>query len=265
MNLPGLRGSVLCALALGWLGGARGADEPANGQAVSVAAAANLVYALEALNAQFAASHPQVKLTSARGASGNLVAQIRNGAPYDVFLSADRTFAERLVSDGMAQAASLRVFAIGRLALWTVKAGVDIGSLERVVRDPAVHRIAIANPDSAPYGLAARQALEKQGLWEAVQPKLVRGENISQTAEFVQTGNAEAGFVAMSLLLVPGVKDRGRWLEIPADLYTPLEQEAVLTNRGADNPAAREYIEFLGTAPARSILESFGYRLPRRP
>ncbi len=237
------------------------AREP--GQAVSVAAAANLIYALEALDGRFTELHPRVAVTTSTGASGNLVAQIRNGAPYDVFLSADRDFAERLVRGGQAKAETLRVFGIGRLALWTTRPGLDLGAVDRAVLDPAVRRIALANPETAPYGLAARQALEKLGLWDTVQPRLVRGENVSQAAEFVETGNADAGFVALSLLMSPKLRDRGRWIEVPAGLYLPLSQVAVLTTRGAANPAARDYIGFLGSQDAGSILEAFGYRLPR--
>lgn len=252
-------------LALAGLLSASGADVAPNAPetSVSIAAAANLAYVMDALNGGFAESHPRVRLITATGASGSLVAQIRNGAPYDVFLSADRDFADKLVQGGNGPSESLRVFAIGRLALWTKKPGLEVASVEKVVRDPAVLRIAIANPATAPYGLAAQQALQKLGLWEAAQPKLVRGENISQAAEFVETGNADVGFVAFSLLMKQNSGDRGRWLEIPDSLYLPLLQAAVLTTRGAGNPEAKNYIDFLGSPAAGSILEAFGYRLPR--
>jgi molybdate transport system substrate-binding protein len=230
---------------------------------VSIAAAANLVYALDALNAEFAKAHPEVKLTTATGASGGLVAQIRNGAPYDVFLSADLDFAKKLIQAGGALASSLHTFAIGRLVLWTTKPGLEFGSIDGVVRNPAVQKIAVANPDTAPYGLAAMQALDKLHLTEVAQPKLVRGENISQTAQFVETGNADAGFVALSLVLSPKLKDQGRWITVPDELYSPLAQAAVLTLKGASNPAAQAYLDFLSSSAAGKILERFGYRLPR--
>ena len=238
------------------------ADPATAAPAVSIGAAANLVYALAALDAEFTRTHPDVELTSATGASGNLVAQIHQGAPYDVFLSADLDFAQKLVRAGDASAPSLRTFAVGRLVLWTTKPGLGLESIGAVVRDPSVRKLAIANPATAPYGQAAMQALEKLGLREAAQPKLVRGENISQTANFVETGNADAGFVALSLVLSPKLQDRGRWLEVPGGLYAPLAQAAVLTTRGASNPAAHAYLDFLGGSAAGEILEGFGYRLP---
>ena len=230
--------------------------------AVAVAAASNLVYALAALDAGFLRANPNVNLTSMTGASGSLVAQIRNGAPYDVFLSADLDFARKLIQGAGASAPSLRTFAFGRLVLWTTQPGLDLSSVEALVRNPAVQKLAIANPDTAPYGLAAMQVLEKLHLQEAARPKLVRGENISQTAEFVETGNADAGFVALSLVLSPKLKDRGHWQEVPAGWYAPLGQAAVLTARGAANPAAQAYLNFLGSPAAGRILEQFGYRLP---
>jgi len=247
------------------------ADEPAPAgapttpaAAVSVAAAANLVYALDALNAAFKQTAPDITVTSATGASGSLVAQIRNGAPYDVFLSADLDFPQALIKSGQADAKSLATFAVGRLVLWSTRPGIETASVAGVVNNPAVRRLAIANVDSAPYGRAAKQALEKLGIWAVAQPKLVVGENITQTAQFVETGNADAGFVALSAVISPQLKGKGRWLEVPADLYAPLAQGAVLTTRGAANPAAARYLAFLGSPAARKILEDFGYTVPEK-
>ena len=230
--------------------------------AVSVAAASNLLYALDALHAAFAKSAPDIALTVATGASGNLVAQIKNGAPYDVFLSADLDYPQALVASGQAVAASLTTFATGRLVLWTTRPASDLPltSIAATVRDPAVKKLAVANRDTAPYGRAARQALDRLGLTSAAQPKLVTGENVTQTAQFVETGGADAGFVALSLVLSPRLKDRGRWLEVPAELHDPLAHGAILTLRGATNPSARRYLEFLRSEPAQKILRDFGYR-----
>jgi len=233
-------------------------------ETVSLAAAANFVYALDALNAAFKKSAPDVAVTVATGASGSLVAQIRNGAPYDLFLSADLDFPQALVKSGHAEARSLTTFATGRLVLWTTKPAVVLDSVTTAVRSDAVRRLAIANVDSAPYGRAAKQALEKLGVWGDVQPKLVIGENITQTAQFVETGNADAGFVALSLVLSPKLKDRGRWIPVPAELHAPLVHGAILTTRGAANPAAARYLAFLRTEPAQKILERFGYAVPGR-
>lgn len=233
-----------------------------SGEAVSVAAASNLVYALDALNAAFAKASPAVTVTSTTGASGSLVAQITHGAPFDVFLSADVDYPRALVSAAAADRASLVIFATGRLVVWTTRPGLRLDSISAVVRDPTVRKIAVANPATAPYGRAAQQALEKLGVWAEAQPKLVVGENITQTAQFVETGNADVGFVALSLLLAPDRRERGRWLELPGGLHAPLEHAAVLTQRGASNPAARRYLEFLTGEAARKILLQFGYRVP---
>lgn len=231
-------------------------------EAVSVAAAANFVYALDALNAEFQQAAPAVKVTTATAASGSLVAQIRNGAPFDVFLSADLDYPRALIKAGQADASSLTIFATGRLVLWTTRPGLSPDNLAATVRNPAVKKLALANPATAPYGRAARQALEKLGLWVDLQPKLVFGESVSQTAQFVDTGNADAGFVALSLLFAPNLRDKGRWLAVPAALHEPLAHGAILTTRGATNPAARRYLNFLGSPAARTILARFGYDVP---
>ena len=231
---------------------------------VSVAAAANLVYALDALNAEFAKAAPDVKVTTATGASGSLVAQIKNGAPFDVFLSADLDYPRALAKAGQADEKSLVTFATGRLVLWTTQPGVELKSIADTVRSPGVKKLAIANRDSAPYGRAAQQALEKLGAWADAQPKLVVGENITQTAQFVETGNADAGFVALSLVLAPNLKTKGRWLEVSPDLYSSLAHGAVLTTRGAANPAAKKYLEFLSSNAAKKILRDFGYGVPEK-
>ncbi len=229
---------------------------------VSTAAASDLVFCLEALRAEFAKTEPGVALTVVTGSSGNFFAQIKNGAPFDVFLSADLRYPRELIAAGAADEKSLTLYAIGRLVLWTRRADLDPSDLAAVVRNPLVQKFAIANPAHAPYGRAAQQALEKLGVWADAQPKLVLGENIAQAAQFVQTGNADAGVVALSLVLAPTLRDTGRWVEIPAALHDPLEQGAVLTTRGTANPAAVRYLAFLRSPVARKIFEHFGFRLP---
>jgi molybdate transport system substrate-binding protein len=229
---------------------------------VSIAAAANLAYVLTPLDAEFNRSEPGVVVTSAIGASGSLVAQIREGAPYDVFLSADTDFPKKLVAAGGADPSSLVTFAFGRLVLWTTRPGLALASVESALRDPSVRRIAMANPETAPYGRAAEQVLARLGLSSEVKPKIVIGENITQTAQFVSSGNAELGFVALSLVVAPNLKGKGRWIEVPASLYAPIAQGAVLTSRGASNPAARRYLKFLDSPPAREVFARFGYILP---
>ena len=251
---------VLATLALiGCLGGrpvARAADP------VQIAAAADLVYCLDALHAEFTKVEPGARLKVSTGSSGNFFAQIQNGAPYDVFLSADLRYPRELIAAGLADAGSLTPYAIGRIVLWTTRPNLDLSTGLAVVRTDAVKRLAIANPDHAPYGRAAKQALEDGGWWEAVAPKLVFGENIAQTAQFVETSNADAGVVALALVLSPRLAGIGRYVEIPATTHQPLEQGAVLTNRGAKNDAARRYLAFLKSKEARAIFDRFGFRLP---
>lgn len=231
---------------------------------VSVAAAANFVHALDALNAEFRRTAPDVTLSSTTGASGSLFAQIKNGAPFDVFLSADTDYPQQLVTQRLAPADTLRIFATGRLVAWTVRPALDLRDLPQAVRLPSVKRIAIAQPKTAPYGRAAQAALEKLGVWAVTQPKLVLGESISQTAQFVETGNADFGLVALSLVRSPRLAGRGTWVEVPAELYASvsLDHAAVLTTRGAANDAARRYLAFLASEPAARVLREFGYAVP---
>jgi len=232
---------------------------------VSVAAAANLVFVLEPLNAEFGKIHPDLAVTCETGASGSLVSQINNGAPYDVFLSADLDYPRMLVKAGGAEASSLVVFAVGKLVLWTVKPGIDRSSIESIVRSPSVARLAIANPRTAPYGRAAAETLARLGLTAVAEPKLVTGENITQAAQYVSSGNADAGFVALSLVLSPKLEDKGAWIEVPAALYSPIEQGGVLTTRGAANAGARLYLDFLASPEARRVFARFGYGIPQSP
>ncbi len=239
--------------------GLQAATPPA--PAVSIAAAANLIYALDALNASFRETGPGVTVTSATGASGSLFAQVKNGAPYDVFLSADTEYPQQLVTQQLADATTLRTFATGRLVFWTTRSDLPVADIANALRDARVSKLALAQPKTAPYGRAAQAALQHLGLWRDLQVKVVYGENITQTAQFVETGNADAGFVALSLIRSPRLRQTGRWTEVPADWYAnvPLDHAVVLTRRGSANPAARRYLEFLGSEPARKILREFGY------
>jgi molybdate transport system substrate-binding protein len=231
---------------------------------VSIAAAANLIFALDALSAEFTRVAPDVSVKTTSGASGSLFAQIKQGAPFDVFMSADTDYPRALVADGVADSAMLRTFATGRLVVWTTRNAFDISDLAALVRSQSVKRIAIAQPKSAPYGRAARAALETVGVWSNAEPKLVFGESIAQTAQFVETGNADIGFVAMSLVISPRLEKKGAWTEVPPALYrsVSLDHAAVLTTRGAANPAAKRFLEFLVSDSAKRILREFGYGVP---
>lgn len=227
-----------------------------------VAAAADLEFCLVSLNRVFRKAHPAVDVKVTTGSSGNLFAQIRNGAPYDVFLAADVAYPHKLMEDGDAVRGSLTPYAVGRVAVWTLKPGLDVKQGVRMLTDPAVGRVAIADPAHAPYGRAAKQALEHVGLWSQVRPKLVMGENISQTAQFVQAGGADAGIIALSLLLSPQLKGKGRFELIPESFHSRLMQAAVITKLGGNHPGSRDYLAFLKTPMARNVFISFGFVLP---
>ncbi|MEK8089093.1 molybdate ABC transporter substrate-binding protein [Thermithiobacillus plumbiphilus] len=229
---------------------------------LTVAAASDLQFVLAELNQAFTRAHPGVNIKVSTGSSGNFFAQISQGAPFDLFLSADVKYPKSLVDKGQALPDSLMPYAVGRLALWTMNPRLDPAQGLSMLRNPAVRRIAIANPAHAPYGRAAREALSEAGLLPALQGKLVMGENISQTAQFVQSGNADAGIVALSLLRSPKLQGQGRYWLIPADSYTPLEQAAVITRYGAKNPVAREYMAFLKSPAARQVFIRNGFLLP---
>lgn len=255
--------SSLCLLALAILSLAHSSTSAAPGS-VSIAAAANLIFALDELNAEFTRVASDVRVTTTSGASGSLFAQIKNGAPFDVFMSADTDYPRALVAAGAADPAMLRTFATGRLVVWTTRDQLDISDLAALVRSQSVKKIAIAQPKSAPYGRAARAALENIGVWSNAEPKLVYGESIAQTAQFVETGSADIGFVALSLVISPRLEKKGRWTEVPPALHrsVSLDHAAVLTNRGAANPAAKRFLEFLTSDGARRIFREFGYGVP---
>ena len=227
-----------------------------------VAAASDLVYCIDELAAAFRKQAPGTEVKVSTGASGNFVAQIRNGAPFHVFLSADMLYPTQLAKLGAADGATLRPYAIGRIVLWTTDARFDLGQGMKVLRDPRVTRIAIANPDTAPYGRAARDVLERDKLWEAVQPRLVIGENIAQAAQFVQTGNAQLGIVSLATVRAPKMAGVGRYQLISDRGVTPIEQGAIVTNAGGKHPMALRFVRFLGSPPARAIFERHGFGLP---
>jgi len=229
---------------------------------LSIAAAADLVYCLDDLNAAFEKAHPGTEVKAVTGASGNLFAQIQNGGPYDIFLSADIKYPRELIKAGLADEKSLQSYAVGHLVLWTTREGLDISGGLKALADPAIKKIAIANPEHAPYGRAAKAALENAKLWDTVKDRIVFGENISQTAQFVETGNADAGIVALSLVLSPKLAQKGTYTRIPLADYPRLEQGAVITKKGAANPAAAAYMAFLRSKEARAIFDRYGFLLP---
>lgn len=230
---------------------------PAIGETVRVAVAANFTRPAEALADAFTAANGHtVVLTT--GSTGLLYAQIVHGAPFDVFLSADTARPARLVAEGHAVTGSTRTYAVGRLALWAPQSREG----DPLVRLRAGHyrRLALANPELAPYGTAARQVLTHLGLEAAVADRLVFGENVAQTHAFLATGNADLGFVSLAQLA--GRPPSGRHTVIPAAWHDPVRQDAVLLTRGAGNPAARAWLDFLASPAGQAILEEFGYEVP---
>ncbi len=192
------------------------------------------------------------------GSTGKFYAQIKSGAPFDVFLSADDETPTRLEAEGNTVAATRFTYAVGRLVLWSAKPdGVDASG--EVLRRNQFRNLAIAAPKLAPYGAAALQTLTRLGLLGAVQPKFVQGESIGQAFNFVATGNAELGFVAMSQVFENGPLKSGSAWVVPTELYSPLRQDAVLLARGKANPAASALLQYLQSEPARAVMRRYGY------
>jgi molybdate transport system substrate-binding protein len=237
---------------------------PALAAPLLVAAAADLSYCIDDIAASFRKEAPDAEIKISTGASGNFFAQIRNGAPFDAFLSADVDYPSQLARLGAADGRTLTRYAVGRIVLWSPDPKLDVDKGLALLRDPRITRIAIANPATAPYGRAARAALERDGLWEAVQAKLVIGENISQTLQFVQTGNAQVGLVSLASLRSPRLAGAGRYALVPDTGLAPIEQAAIVTKHGADNPLAARFVRFLGSPAARAIFERNGFSIPAR-
>ena len=233
-------------------------------QTIRIAAASDLQFVLPELAAQYE-KQSGVKLAITFGSSGNLFAQIQNGAPFDLFFSADISYPGKLLTARLADADSLQVYATGRLVLWLPPdSPLDPSTGLKILLDPRIQKIAIANPEHAPYGRAAVAALQHAGLYELLKPKLVLGENISQAAQFVQSSSAQAGLLAYSLASSPSLQSGKRW-EVPADYYPQVEQVVVLLSASPNKMAANEFLAFLKTPAARSTFERYGFFLPPRP
>lgn len=230
----------------------------ASAENVSVAVAANFKEPLEDISAQFQRATGHTVSISAE-ASGKIVAQIQNGASYDIFLSADQAKPIKLEQDGGIVPGSRFTYAIGKLALWSATPGY-VDKNGNVLKTGSYNHIAIADPKLAPYGLAATQTLQKMGLTSAVNDKLVVGKNIGTTFGYIQTGNAELGFVAMSQIYKGGKLTHGGsyWL-VPQSYYKPIRQDAVLLPGGKDNPAAVALMKYLKSPAARKVMKSYGY------
>lgn len=227
-------------------------------ESVAVAVAANFYAPMDALVQDFEIrTDHDVMLIS--GSTGSLYAQIVNGAPYDVFIAADTRRPALLATSGLGVVQSQITVALGQLVLWTADRNLIDGRDLSLLRDSGIRFLAIANPDLAPYGEAARQALVAMNLWERWASRLVYGENVAQAYAMVATGNAEFGLIARSQ--ISGEVGQSGYLLVPQTLYEPIRQDAILLERGAGNIAAITLLEFLSTAEARAVIQSFGYRL----
>ena len=235
---------------------------PAGAGTLVLAAASDLTSTIDELATAFGKQAPGNEIKVSVGASGNFFAQIKHGAPFDVFLSADMAYPAQLAKEGAADGATLAQYATGRLAIWSLDPRFDLKQGMNVMRDARLTRVAIANPDVAPYGRAARAALQQAGVWDAVKGKLVIGENIAQTAQFIQTGNAQAGIVSYATVLAARQKGVGYYYLVPEAGLAPIAQGAIITRHGKGNPLAPQFMRFLQSPAARAILQRHGFALP---
>ena len=251
---------IVCA-AIAAAGCGRGTPSPSRGR-VRVAAAADLNAALGDLIGRFSASHA-VDVTVSYGSSGTFYAQLLNEAPFDVFLSADVEYPRQLAARGLALPGGDFSYAVGRLVVWVPTASaIDPASGVRALTSASIAHVAIANPDHAPYGRAAVAAMQHEGVYEALRPKIVYGENVAQALQFVQSGAADAGIVALALALAPAARDAGRFAEVPLDEYPRLEQGGTILKHAADVDAARAFRSFLVSGEGRAILTQYGFSMP---
>lgn len=232
---------------------------------LAVAAASDLAAALTEIKGNYE-SQSRHKLLLTFGATGSLFSQIRQGAPFDIFFSADMDYPRQLAALRIVDEAAILPYATGKLVLWVPRAAkLDIEKLgAQALLDPSVQKIALANPAVAPYGRAAEQALRHLGLWEKLQPKLLIAESVSQAAQLVESGSAQAGLLALSLALSPALKAKGRSVELPAASYTPLVQTVCLLNTAPSKAEAAEFFAYLNTAPPRAILKRYGFTPPSK-
>lgn len=223
-----------------------------------VAVAANFIPPFREIAIEFETTTSHT-LRVAAGSSGNFYAQIKNGAPFDVFFSADAERPKLLEDEGLGVKESRFTYAIGRLVLWSPNENLIKG--EETLRLKRYKRLAMANPKTAPYGVAAMQAMQKLELWDRLQPHIVMGESLGQTMGFIESGNAQLGFVALSQIVDPKIKGKGSRWDVPNHFHEPIKQDAILLMKGKGNPAAKSLLEFIRGPQARGIIERYGYVL----
>jgi len=241
---------------IGWLCLSRAA----HAEKITIAAAADLKFAMDEIVSQFRNAHPADQVEVIYGSSGKFQTQIQQGAPYDLYFSADIAYPRDLATKGFA-ASAVKPFARGRIVLWSATRDASRMTLASLA-DPTIIRIAIANPKHAPYGKRAEEALRAAGVWARVEPKLVYGENIAHAAQFVQTGNAQVGIIALSLALNPELAGRGGYWLIPEHMHQPLDQGYIITRRAAGSALARRFADHVDGPSARAVMKRYGFVLP---
>ncbi|MGA2743187.1 MAG: molybdate ABC transporter substrate-binding protein [Candidatus Sulfotelmatobacter sp.] len=253
-----LAACILLSTISGW------AQEKNGSPALVIAAAADLSSALQEIGDSYE-KKTGVKVKLSFGASGALTQQIQNGAPFDLFFSADMDYPRQLIAAGNADGSSLYQYAVGRLVLWVpADSPLDVEHQGmKVLLDPSVKKIATGNPQHAPYGRAAVAALRHAGLYDQVADRLVLGENISQAAQFVESGNAQVGFVALAHAAAPAMRGKGKYWEVPAEFYPPLAQGVVVLSHSQHKKEATEFLDYIKTKDVGELLRKYGFTLPQ--
>jgi len=232
------------------------------GQEISVAAAADLQFAMQDIAGRFQKETGKT-VKPIYGSSGNFFQQIQNGAPFDVFFSANLDYPKNLEAGGLTEPGSYYEYAIGKIVIWVPSGSkLDLSSGMKALLDPSVKKIAIANPQHAPYGQAAVAAMQREKIYEKLKDKFVLGENISQTASFVVSGAADVGIVALSLALSPNMKGKGRYAEVPSEEYPAIEQACVILRSSKNKDVARQFLSFIKTGAISDVLKNYGFDVP---
>ncbi len=240
-----------------WLPAVAGATE------IKVAAAADLTFVFKDVASQFE-KQTESKIELTYGSSGNFFAQIQNGAPFDLFFSADIGYPEKLEAAGLIEPGTIYEYASGKIVIWVPNGSkLNLSRGLATLLDSGIRKIAIANPQHAPYGVAAVAAMRHAGVYDKIKSKLVLGENISQTAQFVQSGNADVGIFALSLALAPAMKNAGRYVEIPATDYPPIIQAAVILKSSRNKQLANLFMKFMKQPDTVALMARYGFSIPK--
>jgi molybdate transport system substrate-binding protein len=229
-------------------------------QTLTIAAAADLKFAMDEIIGTYKTTNPTGEVNVIYGSSGLFKTQIQQGAPYDLYFSADIGFPRELAMRGLAASEAVP-YAYGRIVLWSASMDATKMTLASLT-NPKITRIAIANPKHAPYGRRAEEALRSSGLWMQIEPKIVYGDNIAQAVQYVETGNAQVGIIALSLAVNPALASKGGYWLIPDNLHEPLEQSFIITKRAAGNAMAKRFADYMGSKPARAVMTKYGFILP---